>query len=117
MTHERSSLVITTKLVAPRLGRGIIDRPRLFQLVSTAQSARLIVINAPAGFGKTSFAAAWLAQLRAAGDRTAWLTIDPEDDEPARFLHCVARALYGPDVAGRATRHRVGDDQPVDGHR
>ena len=95
MTHERSSPVIMTKLVTPRLGRGIIERPRLFKLVSTAQSARLIVITAPAGFGKTSFAAAWLAQLHAAGDRTAWLTIDPEDDEPARFLHCVARALYG----------------------
>src|SRR6266446_9781475 len=74
MTHERSSPVIMTKLVAPRLGRGIIDRPRLFKLVSTAQSARLIDITAPAGFGNTSFAAAWLAPLQAAGDRTAWLT-------------------------------------------
>src|SRR5258707_6741507 len=71
MTHERSSPVIMTKLVAPRLGRGIIDRPRLFKLVSTAQSARLIVITAPAGFGNTSFAAAWLAQPHTAGDRTA----------------------------------------------
>src|SRR5258707_13963919 len=46
MTHERSSLVITTKLVAPRLGRGSIDRTRLFQLVSTAPSARHNVLNA-----------------------------------------------------------------------
>src|SRR5258707_6934524 len=95
MTHERSSPVIMTKLVAPRLGRGIIDRPRLFKLVSTAQSARLIVITAPAGFGKTSLAAAWLAQLHPAGDRTAWLPIDPQDDEPARFRHCLAPALEG----------------------
>ena len=93
MAIEASSPVITTKLVAPRVGAGIIDRPRLFQLVSAAPSARLVVITAPAGFGKTSFAAAWLARLRAAGHRTAWLTIDPEDDEPARFLHYVACAL------------------------
>jgi LuxR family maltose regulon positive regulatory protein len=93
MTLETASPVITTKLVAPRVGAALIERPRLFELVATAPSARLVVITAPAGFGKTSFAAAWLARLRAAGHRTGWLTIDPEDDEPARFLHCVARTL------------------------
>lgn len=93
VTELTSSLLITTKLVEPRLGAGIVDRPRLLDLVSSAPSARLIVIVAPGGFGKTSFAAAWLARLRAAGHRTGWLTIDPEDDEPGRFLHCVSRAL------------------------
>jgi ATP/maltotriose-dependent transcriptional regulator MalT len=93
VTIETPSPVITTKLVAPRVGSGTIDRPRLFQLVSAAPSARLVLITAPAGFGKTSFAAAWFARLRAAGHRAGWLTIDPEDDQPARFLHCVARAL------------------------
>src|SRR5258708_2989486 len=63
MTHERSSPVIMTKLVAPRLGRGIIDRPRLFNLVSPAQSTRLIVITAPAGFAQTNFPPALLCQL------------------------------------------------------
>jgi LuxR family maltose regulon positive regulatory protein len=93
MTLETSSPVIATKLVAPRVGFGTIERPRLLQLVAAASSARLIVITAPAGFGKTSFAAAWFARLRVAGHRAGWLTVDPEDDEPARFLHCVARAL------------------------
>ena len=87
------SPVITTKLIAPRLGAGMIERPRLLDLVAAAESARLIVITAPAGYGKTSFAAAWLARLRGAGHRVGWLTIDAEDDEPARFLHYVVQAL------------------------
>lgn len=89
----RSSPVVKTKLIVPRIAQGVIDRPRLLRLVSTAQSARLIAVTAPAGFGKTTFAAAWVAQLRTRGSRTAWLTVDPEDDEPARFLHGVACAL------------------------
>ena len=95
MHHDKLSSFIATKLTVPRLGRGMVDRPRLFQLVAMEPSPRLIVITAPAGFGKTSFAASWLARLRATGHRTAWLTIDAEDNEPARFLHCLARALYG----------------------
>ena len=93
MHHDKLSSFIATKLTVPRLGRGMVDRPRLFQLVAMEPSPRLIVITAPAGFGKTSFAASWLARLRATGHRTAWLTIDAEDNEPARFLHCLARAL------------------------
>lgn len=93
MAIKAWSPMITTKLRPPGGSSDTIDRPRLFQLVSAASSARLIVITAPAGFGKTSFAAAWLARLRAAGHHAAWLTIDPEDDEPARFLHSVAHAL------------------------
>ena len=87
------SAVITTKLIAPRVDAGMIERPRLLDLVAAAESARLIVITAPAGYGKTTFAAAWLARLGGAGHRVAWLTIDAEDDEPARFLHYVVQAL------------------------
>lgn len=93
MTLVTSSAVIATKLAAPRCGPATIDRPRLLQLVAAASSARLVLITAPAGFGKTSFASAWFARLCAEGHRAGWLTIDPEDDVPARFLHCVARAL------------------------
>jgi LuxR family maltose regulon positive regulatory protein len=88
-----SPVITTTKLVPPRAGAGVMERPRLFDLVGGAESARLIVITAPAGYGKTSFAAAWLARLRRAGHCVAWLTLDAEDDEPARFLHYLVQAL------------------------
>ena len=51
------------------------------------------MIKAPAGFGKTSLAAAWLQQLQQSGNAVAWLTIDPDDDEPTTFLFYVSHAL------------------------
>jgi len=41
------------------------------------------MIKAPAGFGKTSLAAAWSRQLQQSGNAVGWLTIDRDDDEPA----------------------------------
>ncbi|MBU7440239.1 LuxR C-terminal-related transcriptional regulator [Paraburkholderia fungorum] len=82
-----------TKAFPPRLSSGLIDRPRLNCLAEQAENKRLTVIKAPAGFGKTSLALAWISQLRAGGAQIAWLSLDPEDDEPARFLHHLAHAL------------------------
>jgi ATP/maltotriose-dependent transcriptional regulator MalT len=44
---------------------------------------RLTVISAPAGFGKTSLVAEWVAGC---GRPAAWLSLDGEDGDPARFL-------------------------------
>ncbi|SMG07007.1 LuxR C-terminal-related transcriptional regulator [Paraburkholderia susongensis] len=89
----RPSLLLATKLLPPRMPRGLIDRPRLIDLAALAEDKRLTVIKAPAGFGKTSLALAWLDQLRTSGAHVAWLSLDTDDDEPARFLHHLAQAL------------------------
>jgi len=93
MATEKLPLLLATKVLPPRLPAGLIDRPRLLDLVGLAQTRRLIVIKAPAGFGKTSLALTWLARLRASGARIAWLSLDADDDEPARFLYHLAQAL------------------------
>lgn len=89
----RPPLLLATKIFPPRLPTGLIDRPRLIQLAAEAENKRLTVIKAPAGFGKTSLALTWLQQLRAQGVRVTWLSLDTEDDEPARFLYHLAQAL------------------------
>jgi len=81
-----------TKVVSPQ-SQGLIERPRLVDMISQFSGKRLAVIKAPPGFGKTSLAAAWSEQLRRGGNSVAWLTIDSDDDEPARFLFYVAQAL------------------------
>ncbi|MFL9906321.1 LuxR C-terminal-related transcriptional regulator [Paraburkholderia sp. RL17-337-BIB-A] len=93
MPQQKPPFVLATKIFPPRLPTGLIDRPRLNGLAEQAESKRLTVIKAPAGFGKTSLALTWLARLRAGGAQLAWLSLDTEDDEPARFLHHVAQAL------------------------
>jgi LuxR family maltose regulon positive regulatory protein len=84
---------LATKVIPPRLPADLIVRPRLAGLAERAASKRLTVIKAPAGFGKTSLAIIWLDRLRANSAHVAWLSLDAEDDEPARFLNCLAHAL------------------------
>ena len=86
-------LFLVTKVLPPQLPVDLIDRPRLVGLAERCASLRLTVIKAPAGFGKTSLALAWVDRLRASGAKVAWLSLDSEDDEPARFLNYLAHAL------------------------
>jgi ATP/maltotriose-dependent transcriptional regulator MalT len=90
---NRPPLFLATKVFPPRLPAGLIDRPRLVALAGKAEYKRLTVIKAPAGFGKTSLALTWLNGLNASGAYVAWLSLDTEDDEPARFFHHLAQAL------------------------
>jgi LuxR family maltose regulon positive regulatory protein len=50
----------------------------------------LTLISAPAGFGKTTLLAQWLAE---SGTPVAWLSLDPDDNEPIRFFSYVLAAL------------------------
>jgi LuxR family maltose regulon positive regulatory protein len=84
---------LATKIVPARF-RGLVPRPRLLAIWSEFPDKRLGVIKAPAGFGKSSLAAAWAEQLEQSGNCVAWLTIDPDDDEATRFLFYVSQALH-----------------------
>jgi LuxR family transcriptional regulator, maltose regulon positive regulatory protein len=89
---EKQLYFLATKVVAPRC-QGLIERPRLLDVTSQLSGKQLAVLKAPAGFGKTSLAATWLERIRQSGHKVAWLTIDPDDDEPATFLFYIAHAL------------------------
>jgi LuxR family maltose regulon positive regulatory protein len=84
---------LATKIVPARFG-GLVPRPRLLAILSEFPDKRLGVIKAPAGFGKSSLAAAWAEKLEQSGNCVAWLTIDSDDDEATRFLFYVSQALH-----------------------
>src|SRR5258708_13273282 len=83
---------LAPKLVPPRC-EGLIPRPRLLDMVSQLSEKRLAMIKAPAGFGKTSLAAAWSHGLQQSGNAVGWLSIDPDDDEPSTFIFYLCHAL------------------------
>ena len=62
-------------------------------MISQLSTKRLAVIMGPAGFGKTSLAAAWTQELQRTGNAVAWLTIDRDDDEPTTFVFYLCHAL------------------------
>lgn len=70
------------------LPRQAIDFPACF-----AEDASLILCSAPAGFGKSTVMLQWLARMQEAGVATAWLTLDPQDNDLTRFLTYLAAAF------------------------
>ena len=88
--------LLETKLYVPRPRRGLVPRPRLSQRLDRGTTSKLMLISAPAGFGKTTLLTEWLAAGPAApaDDRlAAWLSLDRADNDPASFWTYVIAAL------------------------
>ena len=93
-----ASPLVQTKLYIPKPRRALVARPRLSERLAGAAEARLTLISAPAGFGKTTVLAEWLARRSAdnasAGNRSvAWLSLDDSDSQPASFWTYLVTAL------------------------
>jgi LuxR family maltose regulon positive regulatory protein len=80
-----------TRVPAP--STELIARPRLLEALDVAAQAKLIVLQAPAGYGKTSLLQQWGAQLVAEGAKVAWFTPDEGDRDAAVFLAYLVHAL------------------------
>ncbi len=85
--------LIATKLYIPKPRRGLVARPRLLERLRRGAEARLTLVSAPAGFGKTTLLAGWLEETAGEGRAVAWLSLDREDGEPALFWTYVVTAL------------------------
>jgi LuxR family maltose regulon positive regulatory protein len=85
--------VIATKTYAPRLRTNLVPRPRLQQQLRQAAQSPLTLVSAPAGFGKTTLLAEWVAASAAQGATAAWLSLDPTDSDPPTFWTGVVTAL------------------------
>ncbi len=89
-----------TKIQPPRRGAARLERPQLDAALRLAvQQHRVVLLQAPAGFGKTSTLAAQLAQ-RAPGEALAWVAMDPDDDAE-RLFACLVGALEAFDLPWR----------------
>jgi LuxR family maltose regulon positive regulatory protein len=71
-----------------------VARPRLTERLNAASGSPLTVLSAPAGFGKTTVLAEWLAGLEAHGTGVAWLSLDQRDNDGPLFWTYLATALH-----------------------
>jgi LuxR family maltose regulon positive regulatory protein len=85
--------LLATKLHPPRPRSRLVPRAHLVERLQQGMESALTLISAPAGFGKTTLLAQWLA---ASGTSVAWLSLDPEDNDPVRFLTYLLAALQIP---------------------
>jgi LuxR family maltose regulon positive regulatory protein len=95
--------LLETKLYVPRARPGLVPRRRLSDLLDRGNSSTLTLVSAPAGFGKSTLLAQWLAAStteRSAG----WLSLDRADNDPVWFWTYVVAALrtVAPEVGSGA---------------
>jgi LuxR family transcriptional regulator, maltose regulon positive regulatory protein len=83
-------------LYVPGSRRGLVPRPRLSERLDRGAASKLMLVSAPAGFGKTTLLAEWLVAGPPAPTNegsAAWLSLDQGDNDPASFWTYVIAAL------------------------
>ncbi|MCX6039645.1 MAG: AAA family ATPase, partial [Caldilinea sp.] len=85
--------MLAVKLALPARPPLFLARERLRQQLVHWVQYRVIVVSAPAGYGKSMLAADFLNSLAGEPVRLAWLSLDEDDDDPARFVAALAAAL------------------------
>ena len=88
-SSERDVL-LATKLHVPRPGPGVVSRPRLTGHLDEWLEQGLVLVCAPAGYGKTVLLANWVRRRQRP---VAWLSLDEGDNDPSRFWRYTVAAL------------------------
>src|SRR5437762_703789 len=82
--------ILATKLYIPPLRPNVVSRPRLLERLNEGLHRKLILIAAPAGFGKTTLVSEWVEGIERPA---AWLSLDKGDSDPTLFLTYLVAAL------------------------
>src|SRR5512143_3135335 len=82
--------LLGTKLYIPPLQPGLVHRPRLTRLINEGLARRLMLVSAPAGFGKTTLLCEWISGSR---HLASWLSLEEADNDPTRFWTYFLAAL------------------------
>jgi LuxR family maltose regulon positive regulatory protein len=94
--------LLATKIAVPTVNPSLISRPHLFSALD--KPLKVWVISALAGAGKTMLVAKW---LRLRGHRTAWFSIDHNDNDSQRFAQYLNAAMESASALVKAA------DQPL----
>ena len=75
----------------PPLRPGWVARPRLLAKLEAKPHTKLILVSAPAGYGKTTLVTTWLRQQ--ADVAICWLSLDEDDSDPQQFFRYLAETI------------------------
>jgi LuxR family maltose regulon positive regulatory protein len=89
-TQPPPTPLVLTKVHAPHLRPSLVHRSRLTERLQQGIKGSLTLLSAPAGFGKTTLLTSWLASR---GTPVAWFSVEPEDNDPARFFTYLLASL------------------------
>ena len=86
-------LLLETKLYVPKWRPGLVSRPRLIERMQQGIERKLTLVSAPAGFGKSTLLAEWVAATPASERPAGWVSLDQSDNDPALFWAYFITAL------------------------
>ena len=101
--------LLRSKLHMPAARPGRVVRPGLLARLDAGLGGKLTLIAAPAGSGKTTLAAEWVAHT---GRPFGWLSLDADDNDPATFFRYLAAAIAPIGGCGRALRALADGESP-----
>lgn len=105
MTHASLSRISPAKLTPPEMPAAQVARESLLDRALQSPTPRVLLVRAPAGFGKTTLLSQLAQRTEHKGVTVAWLTLDARDNDPARFTRCLRAAT--------AALHNGDDDPPA----
>lgn len=106
-------MFIETKMHPPHLRAAMVARPRLIAMLEKATAGKLAIVSSPAGFGKSTLLAQWVMRATADGGRVAWLSVETQDNDLARFLKYLTATLNRASPAVAANALALIDSSPI----
>src|SRR5207302_5901722 len=82
--------LLVTKFTIPPVRSLLLQRSHLLTILDQSRSLPLTLLSASAGFGKTTLLSTWASQSTG---QVAWLALDEQDNDPARFWTYVIAAF------------------------
>lgn len=100
---------IETKLHPPMRRTGLVERSRLKERLESSLGQRLLLLSAPAGYGKTSSLVQAYQWLRGEGRRVGWISLDKDDNSLTCFAGYVLEALRRAELrCGEVQARKIG---------
>lgn len=109
---------LSLKLFPPRPAAAEIERGAVASVLAHTD-ASLVLVCAPAGYGKSTAMAQWLRALQAQRVPAAWLTVDVNDNDPGRFsfhLHSALAAVLPQATVGELPGASAGMQAAIGSH-
>jgi LuxR family maltose regulon positive regulatory protein len=80
------SMLVKTKLHIPHVRNVLVSKSRLMRKLNKGLEAKLTIVSAPAGYGKTTVLSEWVKQC---SSLLAWVSLDKQDNDWIQFWNYV----------------------------
>ncbi|QGQ99721.1 hypothetical protein EHS13_35095 [Paenibacillus psychroresistens] len=83
-------MILKTKLHIPHIRSSLVSRPKLMNKLNHGMEAKLTLVSAQAGYGKTTALSEWVKQCKAI---VAWVSVDEHDNDWVQFWSYVTASI------------------------